>query len=122
WPFSNGNNATGLNRIEAQLPRSCHHRVIVGSWIQPYFRNPLFGELFDNFDAHVTWHVHRCDVDRTRDIEHGGVRGMPFDLALVRVDGEHRESSPLVRTQCAIAELISIARCADDGDDLCHES
>src|SRR3954464_1861179 len=45
---------------------------------------------------------------------------MTFDLPLVGINREHGKTLTLVGAQGAIAELVSIARGTDDGDDFRH--
>ncbi len=44
----------------------------------------------------------------------------PFDLRLVRIDGNDRVSLPAKRPHRAVTELPRIGRRPDDGDDFTH--
>src|SRR5580704_12411214 len=120
WILSDRDDAAGDDGLDLQGTRARDQRFAVGARVEPDFRNLLPRDLLDDALADVRRHVHRRHVDGAGHIEDRGVSLEALDLGLVRIDWNDRVALLLEGPHGTIAELLTIARRPDDGDDLGH--
>ena len=112
--------AAGVDDIQLPARRFPHEVVAFSAGIDPDLGNSLLLKLGEQRHRDVGLHVHGGHVNRHGHVQNRRVGRNSFDGAFVRIDRKNGVALGSERSQRLVAELLSIARRADNGDGLCH--